>query len=117
MKKVKNISIFLILILGVVFFLNPDLVDHKEKIAIQYEKENPISGSFGVGTLFSQALVYKSYYLFSTTEFTEGGTTISFGCCGYIYITQSLDLNNFQQWMLNGGKPSFKTIKDNFTDE
>ncbi len=117
MKKVRNITIAIIIIIVGLFFSNPSLENHNNKIIKQYNIANPISGSLGAGTLVTKAVVYKNYYLFSLAKFGENGKTLSIGIANFVFITQQLGIENFKQWMLNGSSPSFKTIKDSFTDE
>ena len=91
--KNKNgcLGIFIIIIIIVVaFFTNPSFENHVNKIDIEYDKVNPITGILVGPIVIKQVTTYNDYYVFSTT--TCNGHLLSIGAFTKVGVVMDLDI-------------------------
>lgn len=88
----KRWGIFILIILGIAFFTNPDFEKHKIKLQAKYEEQNPLTGFFGAGKVFTNFVDYHDKYIFSYTTEKIKNNPVSFGFFGMVWVAD-LDID------------------------
>jgi hypothetical protein len=93
MKALFKFSIFVIFILIIAYFTNPELEAHTTKLETKFVEQNPITGFLGGGKILSGLVEYHDMTFYSYTTERIKNNKLSFGAFGMVWVVD-LDLNN-----------------------